>query len=211
MPAQTPPAPLSRRGLLRLALPAALLGALPASRAWAVAPPERRLVIHHQHTGEWLRTVYFADGRYLDGSLHDINRVLRDWRTDQVKPIDPRVLDIVFWLQQRLALAGPLEVVCGYRSPATNAMLRRRSRGVAKDSLHMAGQAIDIGFKGPALAAIHRAALELGAGGVGYYPASSFIHLDCGRPRSWQQGAVQGSRRARARAARLRTKRTRSA
>lgn len=206
MPDARDPRPLSRRGLVLAA--SACIGLAGAAPALARGAPERRLVIHHQHTGEWLRTVYFADGRYQDDGLHEINRVLRDWRTEQVKVIDPRVLDIVYYLQQRLALAGPLEVVCGYRSPATNAMLRRRSRGVAKDSLHMAGKAIDIGFKGPTLAAVHRAALELGAGGVGYYPASGFIHLDSGAPRQWQQGSGgQVSRRARARAARLRAAR----
>jgi uncharacterized protein YcbK (DUF882 family) len=192
------PAPLSRRGFLALMAPAALLlSGLPPSRAMA-GIPERGLVIHHQHTGEWLRTVYFADGRYIPSSLRDIDRVLRDWRTDQITVIDPRVLDIVTFLQRKLHLADPLEVVCGYRSAATNAMLRRRSRGVAKNSLHIRGQAIDISFPAPALAAVHRAALELGAGGVGYYPAAGFIHLDSGTPRQWQQLGGRRSRRGRA-------------
>jgi len=206
MPDAPAPMALSRRGFaLAAATGLGLAGWRPAA---AQAAAERRLVIHHQHTGEWLRAVYFADGRYQSEGLREINRVLRDWRTEQVMAIDPRVLDIVHYLQRRLELAGPLEVVCGYRSPATNAMLWRTSRGVAKDSLHMAGKAIDIGFRGPALAAVHRAALELGAGGVGYYPASGFIHLDSGAPRQWQQGAGgQVSRRARARAARLRAAR----
>ena len=186
------PAPLPRRGFLSLLLPAALGLAAPT----LAAVPERGLVIHHQHTGEWLRTVYFADGRYLPGSLQDVDRVLRDWRTDQITTIDPRVLDIVYALQQRLQLAGPLEVACGYRSPATNAMLRRRSRGVARNSLHIKGQAIDICFPAPALAAVRHAALQLAAGGVGYYPAAGFIHLDSGPPRQWQQGG-RGSRRRR--------------
>jgi uncharacterized protein YcbK (DUF882 family) len=203
MPATPAPTSVSRRGFV-LASSAGLGLAGWRSPALAGSPPERRLLIHHQHTGEWLRSVYFADGRYQDESLREISRVLRDWRTDQVKAIDPKVLDIVYYLQQRLSLAGPLEVICGYRSPATNAMLRRRSRGVARNSLHMDGMAIDISFKGTTLAAVRRAAVELGAGGVGYYPASGFIHLDSGDPRQWQQGGGQGSRRARARAARLR-------
>src|SRR5262249_2697113 len=105
------PAPLARRGFLGLMAPALLLSGLPASRAMA-GIPARGLVIHHQHTGEWLRTVYFADGRYIPSSLRDVDRVLRDWRTDQITAIDPRVLDIVTFLQRRLQLAGPLEVVC---------------------------------------------------------------------------------------------------
>jgi uncharacterized protein YcbK (DUF882 family) len=207
-PATGPSPLLSRRRLLAVALPgAAALAGLPgggAAAAAALRAPERQLALHHCHTGESLRAVYFADGSYLPEALRQISHVLRDWRNDQVKVIDPRVLDIVYLLQQRLALKGPLEVICGYRSPATNAMLRRRSRGVARNSLHMDGKALDISFRGPALAAVHRAALELGVGGVGYYPGSGFIHLDSGAPRQWQQGAVQGPRCARARAARLR-------
>jgi uncharacterized protein YcbK (DUF882 family) len=205
MPDTPDPRLVSRRGfVLAVSAAAAGLTGWAPGAALAHSRPERRLVIHHQHTGEWLRTAYFAEGRYREEGLLEINRILRDWRTGEVRVIDPRLLDIVYLLQQRLALAGPLEVVCGYRSPSTNAMLRRKSRGVARNSLHMDGKAIDIGFKGATLAAMHRAAVELGAGGVGYYPASGFIHLDSGPPRAWGQPAGQGSRRARARAARLR-------
>jgi uncharacterized protein YcbK (DUF882 family) len=205
-----------RRFLLGLALPA--LGGLVAMQpglAMAARQPERGLVIHHQHTGEWLRTVYFADGVYLRDSLRDINRVLRDWRTDQVVDIDPKLLDIVHLVQSRLDSRAPIEVVCGYRSPQTNSMLRRRSRAVAKNSLHMRGMAIDISFAGRELAAVRRVAEALGAGGVGYYPGSGFIHLDSGPVRTWSQrgrvaagtdGAAassRASRRSRARFARL--------
>lgn len=216
LPAADQPTASRRRFLLGLALPA--LGGLVALQpglAMAARQPERNLVIHHQHTGEWLRTVYFADGAYLEDSLRDINRVLRDWRTDQVVDIDPKLLDIVYLLQRKLDSRAPIEVVCGYRSPQTNSMLRRKSRAVAKNSLHMHGMAIDILFGGRELAQVRRIAEAMGAGGVGYYPGSGFIHLDSGPVRYWSQrgrvaagtdGGGVGSRassRSRARFARL--------
>jgi uncharacterized protein YcbK (DUF882 family) len=201
MPDQPEPVPLSRRGfLLGLALPAGLgLIGLPPGIAEAARAPERKLVLQHQRTGEKLRTTYFADGAYLPQGLRDISRVLRDWRTDEVVTIDPKLLDIVYLLQRKLGLEAPLEIVCGYRSPATNAMLRRKSRAVAKDSLHMRGMAVDIGFSGRQLAAAHRVAQALRAGGVGYYPGSGFIHVDSGPVRQWGQ-ATRASRRKRRKA-----------
>lgn len=189
MPDAHEPAQASRRRfLLGLAAPVGLgLIGLPARLAAAAAAPERILVMHHQHTGEWFRAAYFAEGAYLPDGLHAIRRVLRDWRTDEVTDIDPRLLDIVYLLQHALGRTAPLEIVCGYRSPATNAMLRRKSRAVAKDSLHMHGMAIDIGFAGGELATAHRAALALRAGGVGYYPGDGFVHVDSGPVRAWGQ------------------------
>ena len=204
-----------RRFLLGLAALPALGGLALPGPALAARSPERSLVIHHQRTGEWLRTVYFADGLYLKDSLRDINRVLRDWRNDQMIEIDPRLLDIVHQVQGRLDSRAPIEVVCGYRSPQTNSMLRRKSRAVAKNSLHMQGMAIDISFGGRELAQVRRIAEAMGAGGVGYYPGSGFIHLDSGPVRTWsQRGRVapgtdggqassRTSRRSRARFARL--------
>lgn len=183
--------------------------------AMAARQPERSLSFHHQRTGEWLRTTYFADGVYQKDSLRDINRVLRDWRNDQVIGIDPKLLDIIHLMQSKLDSRATIEVVCGYRSPQTNTMLRRRSRAVAKNSLHMQGMAIDISFAGRELAQVRRIAEAMGAGGVGYYPGSGFIHLDSGPVRHWsQRGRVapgtdgarassRTSRRSRSRFARL--------
>ena len=202
MPDAPEPAPVPRRRFLfGLALAAGLgpIG-LRSGPAAAARAPERRLVLHHQHTGEWFRDAYFADGAYLPGGLRDLGRVLRDWRTDETVDIDPRLLDIVHLLQRRLGRSAPLEVICGYRSPATNAMLRRKSRAVAKDSLHMHGMAMDIGFRGRELAAAHRAALALGAGGVGYYPADGFVHLDSGPVRAWGQAGQAVARKLRRKA-----------
>ena len=204
MPDAPEPAPLPRRRLLsRLALPAGLgliglASGLAPGLAAAARAPERAVAFHHHHTGERLRAVYFADGAYRPEGLREIGRVLRDWRTDETVAIDPRLLDIVHLLQRRLGRTAPLEVICGYRSPATNAMLRRKSRAVAKDSLHMHGMAIDLGFAGRELAAAHQAALALAAGGVGYYPRDGFIHVDSGAVRQWGQGTTRRSRRRRA-------------
>jgi uncharacterized protein YcbK (DUF882 family) len=196
MPDAPGSAPLPRRRLLGLAFPAALaLLGLPPGLAEAARAPERRLLLHHRHTGEWFRAAYYADGAYLPESLREVRRVLRDWRTDETVDIDPRVLDIAYLLQQRLGRSAPLEVICGYRSPATNAMLRRKSRAVAKDSLHMHGMALDIRFEGPELRAAHRTALALAAGGVGYYPRNGFIHLDSGPVRQWGQGGAAATRK----------------
>ncbi len=182
-----------RRFLLGLAAGIPLLGL--GWRAALATVPVRQIALHHRHTGEAVRTVYFADGRYLDEGLRSINRLLRDWRTDEIVEIDPQVLDIAYVLQQQLAPKGPLEVLSGYRSPETNAMLRRRSRAVARNSLHMYGMAVDLRFPGVPLAEAHRAALALQAGGVGYYPAAGFIHLDSGPVRSWaQRGRVQSGK-----------------
>ncbi|MDF1586155.1 DUF882 domain-containing protein [Marinimicrococcus flavescens] len=198
MPVQ--PASPRRRLLLGvgLSLAGGLLGA--GRRAWA-ALPERRVALHHVQTGETVRTVYFAQGRYLEEGLREISRVLRDWRTDEVIGYDPRLLDMLSLLQRRLAPAGPVEVVSGYRSPATNAMLRRRYKGVARNSLHMEGKAIDLRFPGCPLDRLHEAALALEAGGVGYYPAADFLHLDSGPVRSWSQASWLRSQARRSRAA----------
>lgn len=190
-----PELPVSSRRLFLLGLATALPIATLGWRAALATVPVRQIALHHRHTGEAVRTVYFADGRYLDDGLRSINRLLRDWRTDEIVEIDPQVLDIAYVLQQQLGLAGPLEVLSGYRSPETNAMLRRRSRAVARNSLHMYGMAVDLRFPGVPLAQAHRVAVALQAGGVGYYPGADFIHVDSGPVRTWTQlGRVQSGR-----------------
>jgi uncharacterized protein YcbK (DUF882 family) len=151
------------------------------------ALPVRQVILNHRHTGETVRTPYYADGRYLEDGLKQINRFMRDWRTDEIIEIDPRVLDIVFMLQQQLKTSGPMEVLSGYRSPETNSMLRRRSRGVAQNSLHMYGMAVDLYFPGIDVSQANKAALGLQAGGVGFYPGSNFVHVDSGPIRHWMQ------------------------
>jgi uncharacterized protein YcbK (DUF882 family) len=161
---------------------------LPAKGALA-ARIERSLSFSHRVTGETTRAVYFADGRYLRDGIRSISRVLRDWRTDEVMEFDPKVLDIIWAVRRLVGHDGAIEVFSGYRSPATNARLRTQSRAVAKNSLHMYGKAVDLHLPGRKLSQVRRAALDLGAGGVGYYPRSGFVHLDSGPVRSWGQGA----------------------
>lgn len=183
-----PPASPCRRLLLGAGL--ALAGGLLATgRSARAALPERRVALHHMQTGETVQAVYFAQGRYLEEGLRAISRVLRDWRTGETIAYDPRLLDMLSLLQRRLSPKGPIEVLSGYRSPATNAMLRRQIKGVARNSLHMHGKAVDLRFPGCPLERLHEAALAMAAGGVGYYPAGDFVHLDSGPVRSWSQAS----------------------
>ena len=160
-----------------------LASVAPAARAEAGAP--RVLRFEHLHTGEKLCVEYFAAGGYLPDALGAVNHLLRDFRTGDVGAIDAALLDQLHELDRLTAGGRPFQVISGYRSPATNQMLRERSGGVASNSLHMRGQAIDIRLAGVPLATLHDAALALRAGGVGYYPASDFVHVDTGRVRAW--------------------------
>jgi len=145
----------------------------------------RSLSFHHLHTGERLAVKYFAYGDYLPDALLNVNHVLRDWRTDQVHPIDPALLDLLYDLHRATGSKRPFDVICGYRSPATNAMLARKSEQVATRSLHLRGKAIDIRLADVPLSRLRDEALGLKRGGVGYYPGSNFVHVDTGRVRSW--------------------------
>ena len=146
---------------------------------------QRELALRNLHTGERLTRTYWADGEYLAEPLADIDHLLRDHRTDDVHPMDPQLLDVLHRLQQKVGSRRPFEIISGYRSPKTNAMLRGKSGGVAKKSLHMQGRAIDVRLPGQDLGKLRQAALSLKAGGVGYYPKSNFLHMDTGRVRHW--------------------------
>jgi len=148
-------------------------------------PAPRTLSFHNLHTGETFEGAYWADGGYLPHAVAEIRKVLRDFRTGEQHEMDSRLLDLLTVLRGRLETSQPFEVISGYRSPATNAMLRESSDGVAAHSLHMEGKAIDIRVPGRALTHLRDAALGLAAGGVGYYPASDFVHVDVGRVRRW--------------------------
>lgn len=147
---------------------------------------EREISLRHRHTDETLTAVYYANGRYIPGALQDVNWLLRDFRCDEVKEIDPRLLDLLYAVRQRLEVNEPFEVYSGYRSPATNAMLAREGWGVARNSLHMQGMAIDINLPGWEARHIGNCALSLQRGGVGFYARSNFVHLDVGEIRSWR-------------------------
>lgn len=185
-PSHGSPSSQSRRHLLRgiaWGLPAMLLLA-PTLSAAAVRSP-RALSFHHTHTDERCSVLYYENGRYLDDGLAEVDHLLRDFRTDEVHPIDPALLDILHTLQRATESRGRFEVISGYRSPTTNAMLRKTSRGVAKKSLHLQGRAIDVRLSDLDVSRLHKAALALKRGGVGYYGKSRFVHLDTGRIRSW--------------------------
>ncbi|MDD1621458.1 MAG: DUF882 domain-containing protein [Methylococcaceae bacterium] len=145
----------------------------------------RALAFQNPHTGDKLSLTYFEKGRYLTDALEEINFLLRDHRTDDVHPIDPALLDQLHDLKQMLGLNQPFGVVCGYRSPLTNAQLHAEHTGVANNSFHIHGRAIDIRIERFDLRRIHNAALAMHRGGVGYYPESNFIHLDTGTFRTW--------------------------
>jgi len=177
---------LGRRRLLRAAL--GCTAALITSPALAVTTSrekDRQIFFYNTHTGETLRTVYRASGKYLPESLKDVNRILRDHYTDQVFKMDPALLDYLYHVRQRLGGRQPFHIICGYRSPKTNAQMREKSSGVARKSLHVEGKAIDIRLPDVELAQLRRAAIALKQGGVGYYPGSDFVHLDTGKVRSW--------------------------
>ncbi len=173
----------SRRSLLRTAGLLAPLAFTPL-RALARAPV-RELRFYHTHTSEKLDVVYAEHGAYLPEALSRIDYLLRDFRSGDVHAIDPRLLDILAAVQARTGSTGRYEVISGFRSPATNAMLRQRSSGVASRSLHLDGQAIDVRLPGTSTRQLRQAAILLGQGGVGYYPTDDFVHLDTGRVRTW--------------------------
>ncbi len=182
---------IERRKLLALgvgALTTATVAAPGAALSKAfVGPIERHIALHNLHTGEHLSLTYFDKGRYLHGALSQVNRFLRDFRTGKSHAISPQLLDVLHALSAKLETGQPFQVISGYRSPKTNARLAKHSHGVAHHSLHMAGKAIDIRAPGIDLADLHKAALELGRGGVGYYPDSDFVHVDVGPVRHWGQ------------------------
>ncbi|MCC7546380.1 MAG: DUF882 domain-containing protein [Burkholderiales bacterium] len=181
MTASLPPLPLRRRLLLGMAA-APLLMRAPALLAAAETP--RALDFLHTHTDEKLSVVYFDDGRYVPDALAAVNRLLRDFRTGERYPMDPVLLDILHDLRT-LHGGGTFEIVSAYRSPATNANLAEKSGGVARNSLHMQGKAIDVRVTGRNTAALRDAAIALARGGVGFYPRPDFVHLDTGRVRRW--------------------------
>ena len=172
-----------------------LCGAAVAGLAATIAPSAtqnavangdtRTLTFHHVHTGESLQITYLSGGSYDSGALQTLNRFLRDWRNDQQIRIDPRLFDILWEVQRAAGSRDAIKVLSAYRSPSTNAMLRRSSRGVAEHSQHTRGKAIDIHLDDVGLSRIREAGMRLQKGGVGYYPSASFVHLDTGSVRHW--------------------------
>lgn len=181
-------AAIGRRGILTSGLGLAGAALLPgaAQAALTKAAGERALAFHHTHTGETLKTVFWADGGFLAEGLRDLNRLLRDFRTGDVHAIDPELFNLLHRAQALTGGEGKrFEIISGFRSHKTNEMLRGASAGVAKKSLHQQGKAIDVRLPGVDLAYLRKAALALKGGGVGYYPGPQFVHMDTGRVRFW--------------------------
>jgi uncharacterized protein YcbK (DUF882 family) len=159
--------------------------ALPASSDRTDRGPHR-LTFYHQHTREELDIVYRDTGLYRQTALEQIDWLLRDFRTGEAHRIDPELLNFLHAIRAQTNSVSEIEIVSGFRSPKTNAMLRNQTNGVAKRSFHMRGKAIDIRLTDVPTKTVREAALELRRGGVGYYPKSNFVHLDTGRARNWR-------------------------
>ena len=174
----------TRRRLLRAAALVVPAAALPGV---ALAAPEapRRLRFEHTHTGEKLDVVYHDGAGYLPDAMTSLDHLLRDFRNGEVVSMDRGLIDLLHTVQLEVGGNGAYQIISAYRSPATNEMLRQRGGGVARRSLHMLGQAIDVRLPGIATRDLRDAALAQAAGGVGYYPGSDFVHLDTGRVRRW--------------------------
>jgi uncharacterized protein YcbK (DUF882 family) len=159
---------------------------LPSSTETATANGDTRtLYLYHVHTGESIDATYRVDGHYDPAVLEKLNWFLRDWRRNEETKMDPRLLDAVWESYRTDGPDNRIVVLCGYRSPQTNAMLRRRSRAVAQHSQHMLGKAMDTTMPGMSMEQIRENAMRLQMGGVGYYPSSNFVHIDVGGVRAW--------------------------
>jgi len=176
----------SRRSFVAAAAGVAAALILPSAPALALSKKDvRKLCFDHTHTGESMDVTYWADGNYVKNGLKQVNHLLRDFRNDKQKAIDPELLDQMVLLQRKLGSKGRFEIISAYRSPQTNRMLRRNSYGVAKNSFHLQAKAIDIRLSDVDLYTMRAAAVEMNAGGVGIYTGADFMHIDTGPVRSW--------------------------
>lgn len=145
----------------------------------------RRATLLNLHTGDRFNEVYFANGNYVPDALAEAMRVLRDWRNGEEHVMDPRLFDALHSINTRLETNQPFQIISGYRSPKTNAAMHAKSSGVASNSQHTQGKAVDVRIQGVDLNQLHKAALDVSAGGVGLYPTSNFVHVDVARVRRW--------------------------
>jgi len=175
---------IDRRGFLSAGA-AAVAGAVFVPQSAFATPNRRSLLLYETHSFETASVNYWTDGWYDPDAMHRLSIFLRDWRTDEVAEIDPRLLDVMALIQERLGADEPINVVCGYRSPTTNAALASQRGGVARNSYHVRGQAVDIRLPHRPLRAVRETAQTLEIGGVGYYPHSNFVHVDTGPVRTW--------------------------
>ncbi|WP_189388679.1 DUF882 domain-containing protein [Bacterioplanes sanyensis] len=179
---------ISRRRLLAQAgcLSAATLVGTGFSFSAHAAAGERTLRLYNIHTGEFLNTTFWADGQYIDDELQNLDLLVRDHRANEAIAMQRELYQRLYDLQQLFNASEPMYVISGYRAPSTNHSMRQASNGVAEGSLHMQGKAIDIRIPGVSHRHLHKAALAMQAGGVGYYPSDGFVHIDTGRVRRWR-------------------------
>jgi uncharacterized protein YcbK (DUF882 family) len=179
---------LTRRGLLGAFAATALVAAPTYSNAAGFlrgAGDFRKIRMYSGRTGESLETIYWIEGEYIPEALAQVNHFMRDWRQNSATSMDTRTIDIMTAAHRLLDADEPYILLSGYRSPETNAMLRSRSSGVARQSLHMKGQAADLRLTSRSVAQMAKAAAACRAGGVGRYSGSDFVHMDCGPVRTW--------------------------
>jgi uncharacterized protein YcbK (DUF882 family) len=179
---------LTRRALLRAFAVTTVVAAPTYANAFGFlrgAGDIRKISIYSSRSGETLESVYWIEGEYIPEAMNEVNRIMRDWRSGDVIRIDGRTIDIMAASHSLMDTSEPYMLLSGYRSPATNAMLRSRSSGVARNSLHMKGQAADLRLKSRSVSQMARAAAACNAGGVGKYSRSNFVHMDCGPVRTW--------------------------
>lgn len=180
---------ISRRGLLSAFAASAIAAAPTYSDAAGFlrgAGDIRRIGMHSGRTGEYLDTIYWIEGEYIAEAVREINVHMRDWRTGEAVQMDLRTIDIMSAALNLMDTDEPYLLLSGYRSPQTNNMLRSRSSGVARNSLHMRGQAADLRLTSRTPTQMANAAIACRAGGVGRYNGSNFVHMDCGPIRSWR-------------------------
>ncbi|MFQ6547870.1 YcbK family protein [Aestuariibius sp. 2305UL40-4] len=179
---------LTRRGLLAAFGATAITAAPTYSQAAGFlrgAGDVRRIRMYSGRTGEHINMIYWIEGDYIADAVHEVNHFMRDWRTNTTIQIDLRTVDIMAAAHNLMDASEPYMLLSGYRSPQTNAMLRSRSSGVAKNSLHMKGQAADLRLDSRSVGQMARAAAACRGGGVGKYSGSNFVHMDCGPVRTW--------------------------
>ncbi|MFE3838167.1 YcbK family protein [Pseudogemmobacter sonorensis] len=178
----------SRRNLLRAFAATTVIAAPTYSKAFGLlkgAGDIRRIRMYSGRTGESMDTIYWLEGKYIPEAMKEINHFMRDWRTGDTIAIDPRNVDIMAAAHRLMDVTESYMLLSGYRSPRTNNMLRAQSGGVAKNSLHLVGQAADLRLKSRSVGQMARAAQACAAGGVGRYSRSDFVHMDCGAVRTW--------------------------
>ncbi len=189
MPFMLPKAGLSRRNFLGFMLCAGMSGLTSKSVFAAIeelTTTERSLALYNIHTKDSFNGVFWRKGKYVSDAMKNINHIMRDYRAHDIKQIDTHLLDLLSAISIKLKPEKPFHVISGYRSPETNAKLRKRGKGAAKNSYHIQGKAVDIRLPGFRTSVLRRTAYKLIGGGVGFFPHQRFVHIDVGPIRYWK-------------------------